>query len=232
MRRTKQGLWAVVTAVAVLMSVATPSSGQERPASADSVGSAAVGQTNGASFTLHLGRDGSVQGRLVSFLNNGGAQSGRIRLAFLQGGRLVKSASTTDSGAFQVGGLEPGAYSLVAKSAGGMSAFGISVTPAVASPGSGTPVLNVSFAPISDVAAFLQGQAGAAPEDETAPNQTADASSGVAPAASAAGGAAGGGGAGLGVLLGGMGAAMGAAGAASGGGGGGGGGGPASPSSP
>lgn len=78
---------------------------------------------------LSLGIDGNLPGNLRVFDDAGKLVPARVKLYFLQSGQVVSQATPNDDGDFQVVGLKPGAYSVVAAGPSGFAAQGIRVLP-------------------------------------------------------------------------------------------------------
>jgi hypothetical protein len=169
---------------------------------------------------LALGVDGNLPGNLRVFDDSGKLIPARVKLYFLQSGKVVSQATPNDDGDFQVVGLKAGAYSIVAAGQSGFAALGVRVLPpperaeppkantigrirAISQPGLGIGLsLNIPVIPAVDVqpafglaASANAGGLGSVPGLSGlggAPGASAGAS---AAGSSAAGGGAGGGGA-------------------------------------
>lgn len=118
---------------------------------------------------LSLSVDGNLPGNLRVFDDNGKLIPARVKLYFLQSGKVVSQTTPNDDGDFQAVGLKPGTYSLVAAGQSGFAALGVRILPPperpeppkantigrireVSQPGVGVGLhLNVSIIPSVDV---------------------------------------------------------------------------------
>jgi hypothetical protein len=117
---------------------------------------------------LSLGVDGNLPGNLRVFDESGRMVPARVKLYFLQSGKVISQATPNDDGDFQVVGLKSGTYSLVAAGQSGFAAMGIRVLPppdrpdppkantigrirTVSQPGLAGLHLNISVIPAVDV---------------------------------------------------------------------------------
>jgi hypothetical protein len=78
---------------------------------------------------LALGVDGNLPGNLRVFDESGRLVPARVKLYFLQSGKVVSQATPNDDGDFQVAGLKAGAYSIVAAGQSGFAAMAVRVLP-------------------------------------------------------------------------------------------------------
>lgn len=118
---------------------------------------------------LSLSADGNLPGNLRVFDDNGKLIPARVKLYFLQGGKVIAQTTPNQDGDFQAVGLKSGTYSLVAAGQSGFAALGIRILPPperpeapkantigrireVSQPGLGVGLhLNVSVIPAVDV---------------------------------------------------------------------------------
>ena len=85
------------------------------------------------SHHVRISEDGMVPGRL-SVINPATGDPGsiqRIRVHFVQGGKVVQQVQPGEGGIFQVPGLEPGVYSMIAAGPAGFMAYSVFVLPAL-----------------------------------------------------------------------------------------------------
>jgi hypothetical protein len=78
---------------------------------------------------LSLGVDGNLPGNLRVFDDNGKLIPARVKLYFLQAGKVVSQSTPNDDGDFQAVGLKPGTFSLVAAGQSGFAALGVRILP-------------------------------------------------------------------------------------------------------
>lgn len=198
-------------------------SGSAKPSVPTSPAPAAVGTAhivaNGAEDGLHvhLAVDGNMAGRVFTYDDSGVAQSTRARIALLRGGQVIATTRADEWGRFQIIGIQPGVYSILAAADDRLAVAAIRVIPFEQNGINNPSVLHIGLAPANELD-MLKGMLGPVPPAAAAA---------PAPTPAAAGG--GGGGGGLGGLLGAAGMGLGAAGLGGGGeGGAGGGNGPSS----
>jgi hypothetical protein len=176
-----------------------------------------IANTSEDGLHVHLMVDGNIAGRVVLYDETGGPTPTRARISVLRNGQIVASTRADEWGRFQIIGLQPGVYSVLAAAGDRVAAAAIRVIPFEPNGVNNPTVLNISLIPASELDMLKSMLGPVAPAAAAAPA--------VTPAAAAGGG----GGAGLGGLLGAAGAGLGAAGLGGGGeGGAGGGNGPAS----
>jgi hypothetical protein len=172
------------------------------PAPADTVADPAA---EGPRIRLRI--DGNLVGRTFVLDATGRPQPVRARVSLLHGGQVVATTQADEWGRFQIVGIQPGVYSVLAAANDYVAAMSVHILPFDENAAGNALVLNVSLLPASELEMF-KGLVG----------PVAPAATGVStPAAAAsAGGAAAGGG--MGGLLGAAGAGLGAAGVAGAGG--------------
>jgi hypothetical protein len=143
--------------------------------------------------TVNLRVDGNIAGRARMIDASGNLVPMRATISFMQDGRVVTVARSDESGNFQVVGLRPGTYSVVAiaRSASGeayVSAFSVQVLPFAEETPNGQQLLDITLMPANDLMKLLGQQAsGTPPPSQPQPYM---------------GSGGGGGGGGLGALLG------------------------------
>jgi hypothetical protein len=175
--------------------------------------------------TIRLQADGNLAGQVNGAGGPNGAFQG-AQISIVKNGQIVASTRTDESGHFQLVGVQPGTYSLIANGPTGAAAFEIQVLPVTGGVNGAAGVadagtlLDVDLIPMSDFNLLMQAM-GATPAG------TPGIPTAGTPAPAPAGGGGGGAG-GLGAALGAGAAAAGLAGGAAGGAGGA----PASPSTP
>ncbi|MGQ9574323.1 MAG: carboxypeptidase regulatory-like domain-containing protein [Thermoguttaceae bacterium] len=76
---------------------------------------------------LHV--DGNLAGRVSSLDASGNRVPARAQISFFRNGEVVAVAHSDEQGRFQVTGLEPGVYSVVASGAEGFAAVSVQVLP-------------------------------------------------------------------------------------------------------
>jgi hypothetical protein len=185
---------------------------------------------------LSLSSDGNLPGNLRVFDDNGKLIPARVKLYFLNGGKVVAQTTPNQDGDFQAVGLKSGTYSLVAAGQSGFAAMGIRILPPpdrpegpkantigrireVSQPGVGIGLhLNVSIIPAVDVqpAFGLAASANAGGLGSLPGLSGLGGAAGVPGTAAAGGAAAAGGGAAAGAGLGGVGGLFAAGAAAAG----------------
>lgn len=83
-----------------------------------------------ANHELPVRADGNLPGELRVFDESGNLVPARVRLFFLQDGETIVQTRPDEQGNFQVVGLTPGVYSVVAAGPEGFGAFSVRVLPA------------------------------------------------------------------------------------------------------
>ena len=89
---------------------------------------------NGGSQTtftvvVHLRVDGNLAGRVSVLTPDGKRVPARAHVSFLQSGQIRGAADTDEQGRFQVNGLQPGVYSVLASGPDGFAAVSVQVLP-------------------------------------------------------------------------------------------------------
>lgn len=84
-----------------------------------------------ANHELPVRSDGNLPGQLRVFDSAGNLVPAHIRLYFVQNGRVVTQTMPDRDGNFQIVGLRPGVYSVVAVGDGGFGAFAVRIVDAV-----------------------------------------------------------------------------------------------------
>jgi hypothetical protein len=172
---------------------------------------------------VHLRVDGNFAGRVFVLDEVGKPRPVRARIAMLRGGQVVASTQADEWGRYQIVGVEPGVYSILAAANDYVAAATVHVLAFEPNGINNPAMLSISLLPATEIQMLRAMMGPVAPAATAVPA--------AAPAAGAAGAAGGGAavGGGMGGMLGAAGAGLGAAGIAGGGeGGSGGGGGPAS----
>ena len=80
----------------------------------------------GASSRVWLNADGQLKGRVISLTQS---LAGKTSISLIQNDELVASVSASKDGSFQVNGLEPGVYDMVAIGPSGLSVISIQAVP-------------------------------------------------------------------------------------------------------
>lgn len=78
---------------------------------------------------MALTTDGSVPGNLRVFDSSGALVPARVKLFFIQEGQVVSQTLPNEQGDFQLSGLQPGVYSVVAAGQSGFGAIGVRILP-------------------------------------------------------------------------------------------------------
>lgn len=78
---------------------------------------------------MSLTSDGSIPGNLRVFDENGALVPARVKLFFLSEGQVIAQTLPNEQGDFQVSGLQPGIYSVVAAGQSGFAAMGVRILP-------------------------------------------------------------------------------------------------------
>jgi hypothetical protein len=78
---------------------------------------------------MSLGPDGNIPGNLRVFDESGALVPARVKLFFLRDGQVVTQTMPNEQGDFQISGLQPGTYSVVAAGQSGFAAMGVRVLP-------------------------------------------------------------------------------------------------------
>lgn len=78
---------------------------------------------------MSLTSDGTIPGNLRVFDENGSLVPARVKLFFLKEGQVVSQTLPNEQGDFQVSGLQPGIYSVIAAGQSGFAAMGVRVLP-------------------------------------------------------------------------------------------------------
>jgi hypothetical protein len=78
---------------------------------------------------LSLTSDGTIPGNLRVFDENGSLVPARVKLFFLREGQVVSQTLPNEQGDFQISGLQPGIYSVVAAGQSGFAAMGVRILP-------------------------------------------------------------------------------------------------------
>jgi len=170
--------------------------------------------------TAWLRADGNLAGRVCVLDSLGSLRPTRAKVSFVQGGQVIASVRTDElgrfqvvgllaksqerAGSFQVPGVHPGVYSVIASGPEGVAAFGVRVVSFDENAPTGHRVLNIALIPVTDTELLTKQTAPVGPVPPVYTPEAAGVMSG--------GGGAGGGG--LGALLGlaGLGAGLGAGG--------------------
>lgn len=78
---------------------------------------------------LSLTSDGTIPGNLRVFDENGSLVPARVKLFFVREGQVVSQTLPNEQGDFQVTGLQPGIYSVIAAGQSGFAAMGVRILP-------------------------------------------------------------------------------------------------------
>ena len=139
---------------------------------------------------VHLQVDGNLKGKL-SILDSAGKPSpAQAKITFLQNGQVVATAQADAGGVFQVPGLKPGVYSVIASGPDGFAATTVQVLPFAGDAPAAELTLNMTLVPLNEADALSDLLAQTPPGTPAPP---------VDPPAYGGGGGGGGGG-GLGAL--------------------------------
>ena len=158
------------------------------------------GGAQSGSTVVYLRVDGNLAGRVSILDASGNRAPARAHVAFLQSGQTVRAADSDEQGRFQVAGLEPGVYSVIASGPDGFAAASVQVLAYAQDVPKEQLTLNLTLVPAGE-ADSLSALLAQTPKDPPLATQGASGGGG-------GGGFGGGGGAGWGIL----GAALGAAG--------------------
>jgi len=78
-------------------------------------------------YTANQTADGNVVGRTSAFDESGKLRPARVRVGFVQNGRIVSATTSDDSGHFLVKGIGPGVYTVIAAGAEGIGVLWVRV---------------------------------------------------------------------------------------------------------
>jgi hypothetical protein len=200
--------------------------------------SATSGNAAGISHQVHLDAHGNLSGQIEGLNGEATGLASPVNVSFVQNGKVVATATSDGFGRFQMTGLQPGTYSVLAYGPDGVSAFSAQVLPvssqviptAEGAAADSSTTLDVDVVPTADATTLAQTGEDPNASSVTAAAGTIPSDTGVPPPAGGGGGGdAGALGAALGAAAAGAGIAAGGATGAGGGGGGGAGGAAASP---
>ena len=99
---------------------------------------------------VNLRVDGSLAGRVSVIEPSGMLKPVRARISFVQNGEEVASVRSDEWGRFQVPGLEPKVYSVLAKGQEGFGAFSVQVLPYDKDVDKARMLLDLTLAPAED----------------------------------------------------------------------------------
>ncbi len=112
---------------------------------------------------VHLRVDGNLAGRLSMIDPSGKRIPARANVSFLQNGQVVASAQSDEFGRFQVTGLRPGVYSVIASGPDGFAAVSVQVLPFAADASKEQVTLELTLVPLGDTLSdMLAGETTAA----------------------------------------------------------------------
>lgn len=78
---------------------------------------------------VHLRVDGNLAGRVSAMASSGALMPARATMSFGQNGQMINSSRSDERGNFQVVGIQPGVYSVIATGPDGFSAFSVQILP-------------------------------------------------------------------------------------------------------
>jgi hypothetical protein len=79
-------------------------------------------------YTVSQTIEGHVAGRTVTFSEAGQLRPARVRIGFVQHGRIFSATASDESGRFLVKGVAPGVYTVIASGSEGIGVFWVRVT--------------------------------------------------------------------------------------------------------
>ena len=80
-------------------------------------------------YTVSQTVDGNVAGRTSAFSEAGRLRPARVRVGFVQGGRIVSATASDEAGRFLVKGIAPGVYTVIAAGSEGIGVLWVRVNP-------------------------------------------------------------------------------------------------------
>ena len=117
---------------------------------------------------VHLQVDGNLKGQLVVLDAAGKPTPAQGKVSFLQNGQVVAAAQTDSNGVFQVPGLKPGVYSVLASGPEGFAAMTVQVSPYAADAPAAQLTLEMTLVPL-DQADALSALLAQTPPDPPGP---------------------------------------------------------------
>jgi len=144
-----------------------PAFGHSKPAQSEIAATPAPSRAEGTALAyrgsqgIRLRVDGNLAGRVCALDPTGQYVPVRAKVAFIRNAQVIGSARTDEMGNFQVSGLRPGVYSLIAVAREGLAAVSVRVLPferAAADPtrlfdgaeAAEPPLLEIAVIPFSD----------------------------------------------------------------------------------
>ena len=79
-------------------------------------------------YTVSQTIEGNVAGRTLAFSESGRLRPARVRIGFVQHGRMFSATTSDESGRFLVKGVPSGVYTVIASGSEGIGAFWVRVT--------------------------------------------------------------------------------------------------------
>lgn len=102
-----------------------------------------------ANHELEINENGAFPGELKVFNESGQLVPARVKLFFVRNGQIVTQTLPNEDGTFQMVGLQPGIYTIVAAGQEGFGASSVRILPPAAKP---APKTNTISAPIREIA--------------------------------------------------------------------------------
>ena len=124
------------------------------------------GGAQGGSTVIYLRVDGNLAGRVSILDASGNRVPARAHVSFLQSAQTVRAADSDEQGRFQVAGLEPGVFSVIASGPDGFAAASVQVLPYAQDAPKEQLTLNLTLVPASEadsLSALLADSEGIAP---------------------------------------------------------------------
>jgi|GEM_PF-5941371 len=151
--KTVVGLASVHLALTVAAFAEAPATGKALRKQAPVKTAQFVGDQNQAATRVMARDDGSVSGRLSVLTPNGLSAAPGMSVTFLRDGRIAAQARSGADGTYQVTGLSPGTYSMVARGPAGFATMSVVVDRFnnAAQPGDVDFVLDTTVIPAGDL---------------------------------------------------------------------------------
>lgn len=103
---------------------------------------------------VHLQVDGNLKGRLNTVDSSGKPSPTQGKVSFLQNGQVIAAVQADVGGVFQVPGLKPGVYSVIASGPEGFAAMTVQVLPFVAELPDAEKTLEMTLVPLNEADAL------------------------------------------------------------------------------